>query len=66
MDKVCPKCGKRLVPICYGLPGQETFEAADRKEIYLGGCMPRKYYYHCYPCELSFSDDLTESMSTEL
>lgn len=36
----CPKCGERKVlPIVYGLPGEDLFEAAERKEVFLGGCV---------------------------
>ena len=34
----CPECGEKLVPILYGLPSAEGFEAADRGEVALGGC----------------------------
>ncbi len=35
----CPRCGSPAVPIVYGLPAGELFEAADRGEVVLGGCM---------------------------
>lgn len=35
----CPTCGERLVAIAYGEPGPEMFEAAERDEIALGGCV---------------------------
>ena len=35
----CPRCGVRAVPILFGLPTFEAFEAADRGEIVLGGCL---------------------------
>ena len=65
-EKMCPKCGRKLARICYGLPSDETFEMAERKEIYLGGCLIGRYKYHCYPCDLSFTEDLSERMSTEI
>jgi hypothetical protein len=34
----CPKCGGRAVRIIYGYPLPETFEAAERGELVLGGC----------------------------
>ncbi|HKS16514.1 MAG TPA: hypothetical protein VJU16_04325 [Planctomycetota bacterium] len=34
----CPACGGKLVPILYGLPSSEGFQAAERGEIALGGC----------------------------
>lgn len=37
--RACPKCGSTdVVPILYGYPGPEMFEAAERGEIELGGC----------------------------
>ena len=35
----CPECRELVVPIAYGLPGPEMFEAAERGEIVLGGCV---------------------------
>ena len=35
----CPQCGCSLTPIAYGYPGVEMFEAAERGEILLGGCV---------------------------
>jgi hypothetical protein len=35
----CVRCGGRLVPIAYGYPSYQMFEAAERGEIVLGGCM---------------------------
>lgn len=35
----CPRCGARAIPILRGLPSLEAFEAADRGEIALGGCV---------------------------
>ena len=35
----CPKCGSTdTIPIVYGMPGKELFEAAERGELSLGGC----------------------------
>ncbi|RAY16705.1 hypothetical protein DPM19_00520 [Actinomadura craniellae] len=34
----CPRCGTEPLPVLYGLPGPEMFEAAERGEISLGGC----------------------------
>jgi hypothetical protein len=35
----CPECGSRenVIPIVYGYPSDELFEAADRGEVELGG-----------------------------
>ncbi len=36
---VCPGCGaETVVPVVYGFPGVELFEAAERREVVLGGC----------------------------
>jgi hypothetical protein len=34
----CLACGGRMVPIAYGYPGVEMWEAEQRGEIVLGGC----------------------------
>ena len=36
---VCPTCGSPAIPIMYGLPSPEAFEAADHNEISIGGCV---------------------------
>ena len=36
----CPTCSETdLVPIVYGYPAPELFEAAERGEVELGGCV---------------------------
>ena len=35
----CPRCGSPGVPILYGYPSDEMFEAADQGEVALGGCV---------------------------
>lgn len=36
----CPKCGAVAgVPLVYGLPGCDAFEAEQRGELVLGGCV---------------------------
>ncbi|HEY5231288.1 MAG TPA: hypothetical protein VIJ11_10410 [Galbitalea sp.] len=37
--RTCANCGSRAVPIVYGMPGFDLFEAADRGEVALGGCI---------------------------
>ena len=58
--KKCPKCGKKLAPIVYGLPTSEAAEASSRGEIFLGGCevYPNSPKYHCYNCILDFDKDI--------
>jgi hypothetical protein len=36
----CPRCGSsESVPIVYGYPSADLFEASERDEIRLGGCV---------------------------
>ncbi|MEA2199454.1 MAG: hypothetical protein QOI89_50 [Solirubrobacteraceae bacterium] len=36
----CPVCGESAArPILYGMPGSEAFEASERGELVLGGCL---------------------------
>jgi hypothetical protein len=35
----CPTCGAPGVLIIYGMPGPELFEAAERGEVLIGGCV---------------------------
>ena len=37
----CPRCGAfaPMLPIKFGLPSHELFEAAERGEVVLGGCL---------------------------
>lgn len=36
----CPECGgSTIVPVVYGYPSPEMFDAAARDEISLGGCI---------------------------
>ena len=63
----CPKCGKDLVPIIYGLPTSEAAEASSRGEVFLGGCgvYPNSPKYHCYNCTLDFDKDLKEPTNSD-
>lgn len=63
----CPKCGKKLVRIVYGMPTAETFKAADRKEVFIGGCevYPNMPKYHCYNCILDFDKELKEPTKSD-
>lgn len=38
IERSCPCCGGKLIPILYGMPTGEAFKAAERGEIVLGGC----------------------------
>ncbi len=35
----CPECGQPGIPIVYGYPSGEMFEAAEAGRIALGGCI---------------------------
>ena len=55
----CPHCGGKVLRIQYGHPGPELFEAADRGEILLGGCIlspdsPDSPDYACPTCGQAF------------
>lgn len=37
---ICPACGEKAgVNIKYGMPSHEAFEASEREEVALGGCV---------------------------
>jgi transposase-like protein len=51
----CPRCGSSgagVVPILYGLPGEELFAGSVAGEVELGGCCvgPRDPEWHCKAC----------------
>jgi hypothetical protein len=53
----CPSCGvQAAVPIIYGLPGPELFEAAVRGELMLGGCEPEQPNAACTACGVQWYD----------
>jgi hypothetical protein len=37
--RTCAICGSRAIPIVYGMAGFDLFEAANRSEVALGGCI---------------------------
>jgi hypothetical protein len=39
LGEVCEACGGDVLPVLYGMPGPEMWEADERGEIILGGCM---------------------------
>ena len=61
----CPDCGGKLIAICYGYPTYETFEKAQRGEVFIGGCMRMEFVYYCNRCGVSYSEDLSLSKSDE-
>lgn len=55
--KKCPFCSsKDIIKILYGMPTYETFEAAERGKIFLGGCCisANKPKWHCKACGHEF------------
>lgn len=55
-------CDTPMTPIAYGLPGSELFEAAERGEVELGGCviddsMPLYVCRRCGRTEGRLGDD---------
>ena len=35
----CPTCGAPTTPLVYGYPGVDLWEASERGEVVLGGCL---------------------------
>lgn len=66
----CPKCLNDMVEIIYGMPVPETFEKFKNKEVYIGGCEVivgiKQPKYHCYKCDESFVDGVTEEELKEI
>jgi transposase-like protein len=54
----CPRChsSEQVVPIIYGYPSEELFEAADRGEVKLGGCVVTgdDPQWFCKSCDYSW------------
>lgn len=46
----CPRCSGDLQPIVYGLPGDELWNAFERGEVALGGCVVGDQHYRCRAC----------------
>lgn len=34
----CPDCGGDVLPVVYGMPGEDAMRATERSELFLGGC----------------------------
>ena len=65
--KKCPKCGERLIEIVYGRPDPELFEASERGEVILGGCLINgdDPEYRCKKCRLDYSRDFKKTFEVE-
>ena len=51
----CPACGSRAAePIAYGYPSAQMWEAEQRGEVVLGGCLvgPESPAYECRDCRI--------------
>jgi hypothetical protein len=46
-DETCPDCGSSVLPVMYGMPGEEAMNAAERGELFLGGCMIEDVAFRC-------------------
>ena len=59
----CPRCDGELLPILWGMPTLEDWEAGQRGEVYIGGCIvpdapwPR---WTCAACGIRITDDGAE------
>jgi len=54
----CPQCqSKKVIPIIYGMPTEETFNEADAGKFVLGGCCINEESpeWHCTDCLCEFS-----------
>ncbi len=52
-DTTCPSCGATMMAIVYGMPSYELFQAAERGEVILGGCLVSEDNptVHCPDCD---------------
>lgn len=60
----CPKCGKRLKEIIYGMPPYEGLKLVKEDKAVLGGCTVIKGIeqpaYLCHDCNMKFTKDLKD------
>lgn len=49
----CASCGEAMTPVVYGYPSGELFDASDRGEVVLGGCVKRddRPRWRCLRCQ---------------
>lgn len=60
MTKICPKCrSNRVIPIVQGYPSADTWKAAQRGELKLGGCtiIAHDPEWYCKDCKNEFDVD---------
>jgi hypothetical protein len=54
----CPACGKRAgVRIIYGMPSHEVFEAEERGEVAIGGCIVGESDHRCRECGFNWRSE---------
>ena len=63
----CQNCGGAVLPILYGYPSHESFEAHSRGEIILGGCcihddLDKLEDWVCKECGQRYKKELPLSM----
>jgi hypothetical protein len=58
----CPNCGSEMVEIFYGLPSEEIYQKAKRKQLFLGGCSISDHSpkYYCFKCMRRYFKSLGE------
>lgn len=61
----CRACGAtgEPLPVVFGYPTPEAFEAAARGEVELGGCEPMEFEYVCSNCREPVAIDPREPKS---
>ncbi|WP_433334061.1 hypothetical protein [Spirillospora sp. CA-294931] len=47
----CTRCGRTTLPVHWGFPAGDAFEAEERGEIHLAGCEPPPAAWWCEPCQ---------------
>ena len=60
MAVLCPRCGGKLIGICYGYPTYKAFEKAEQGKVFIGGCMIKPYVHHCNHCGVNWSEDFSQ------
>ena len=46
-DETCPDCGGKVLPVLYGMPGEDATKASQRGELIIGGCMLEDVAFRC-------------------
>jgi hypothetical protein len=63
----CPWCESTdTIPVLYGMPTYEAFEASERGELEIGGCLvldPDGRDFVCKACAAGFTEALEEARS---